>query len=66
MDSILDALIKAEQKAVEDYDTVLDHDKLEELGNEKRQVLEKHRQEASANLEYFMSAKSTRSSPSER
>ncbi|MGB7392855.1 MAG: hypothetical protein WA913_00540 [Pricia sp.] len=56
MAAVLSYLIKAEQKAKDDYATVLDNEKLDEKG---RQILEKHRQEASSNLQYFESAKAS-------
>jgi hypothetical protein len=56
MAAVLRYLIKAEQKAKDDYAAVLESEELDEKG---KRILEKHRQEASSNLDYFQSAKTS-------
>ncbi len=54
MDAALDKLIHAERNAIDDYKSLLSREKLQ---SGHRDVLQKHKQEAEANLDYFQGAK---------
>ncbi len=54
MDAVLAKLINAEQNVIKDYKDLLSQKEIEE---EHRKMLEKHKKEAEANLDYFQNAR---------
>ncbi len=54
MDAVLAKLIKAEQNIIKDYNDLFSQ---EEIEQDHQNMLEKHKQEAEANLDYFQNAR---------